>query len=121
MTKRVVIENAKCDYCEKEIAPGQPVYTMSIDFTSYLTVSGKDRRAIEEVTGDTLAKDGDTYEYDLCEDCYWRLKDFIHKGLKNQQDKRRGLSTNNNNSSVLLALWPLKLAALAFSFSKLQA
>ena len=117
MTKKVVIENAKCEYCEKEIAPGQAVYTMSIDFTSYLTVSGKDRRAVEEVTGDTLAKDGDTYEYDLCENCYWRLKDFIHKGLKNQQQKRRGLSTNNNGF-VFLALWPLKLAALVFSFSK---
>lgn len=42
MTKRVVIENAKCDCCGKKIAPGQAVYTMSIDFTSYLTVSGKD-------------------------------------------------------------------------------
>jgi hypothetical protein len=41
MTKRVVIENAKCDCCGKKIAPGQAVYTMSIDFTSYLTVSGK--------------------------------------------------------------------------------
>lgn len=118
MTKRVVIENARCDYCEKEIAPGQPVYTMSIDFTCYLAVSGKDRRAIEEVTGDTLAKDGDAYEYDLCDDCYWRLKEFIQKGLKNQQNRRRKLSANNN-SSVFLALWPLKLAALVFSFSKL--
>lgn len=45
MTKRVVIENAKCDCCGKKIAPGQAVYTMSIDFTSYLTVSGKDHRA----------------------------------------------------------------------------
>jgi hypothetical protein len=118
MTKRVVIENARCDYCEKEIAAGQPVYTMSIDFTCYLAVSGKDRRAVEEVTGDTLAKDGDAYEYDLCDDCYWRLKEFIQKGSKNQQNRRRKLSANNN-SSVFLALWPLKLAALVFSFSKL--
>ncbi len=86
MTKSVVIENAKCDYCEKEIAPGQPVYTMSIDFTCYLAVSGKDRRAVEEVTGGTLAEDaGDTFEYDLCNECYWRLKDFIQKGLRKQQ------------------------------------
>ena len=103
MTKRVVIENAKCDCCGKKIAPGQAVYTMSIDFTSYLTVSGKDHRAVEEVTGDVLAEDGDTYEYDLCEDCYWRLKDFIQKGLKQQQHRQRTDSSrllHTNNGSI---------------------
>lgn len=108
MTKRVVIENAKCDCCGKKIAPGQAVYTMSIDFNSYLTVSGKDHRAVEEVTGDVLAEDGDTYEYDLCEDCYWCLKDFIQKGLKQQQhrqrrDSSRLLHTNNGSIDSLAA------------------
>jgi hypothetical protein len=108
MTKRVAIENASCDYCEKEIAPGQPVYTMSIDFACYLAVSEKDNRAVEEFTGDVLAKNDDKFESDLCEDCYWRLKNFIQEGLKNQQRNRRGLSTHNkNNSSVFLAQWPL--------------
>ena len=107
MTKGiVVIENTKCDYCEKEIAPGEGVYTMSIDFTCYLTISGKDHRAVEEVTGDVLAEDGDTYEYDLCEDCYWHLKDFIQKGLKQQQhlhrrDSSRLLHTNNGSIDPL--------------------
>ncbi len=120
MTKRIVIENAKCDYCGKQIAPGQTIYIMSIDFTSYLTVSGKDHRAVEEVTGDILAEGSDTYEYDLCQECYWRLKDFIQKGLKNQQHRRKRFSkNNNNNSSVFFALWPLKLAALVFAFSNL--
>jgi hypothetical protein len=108
MTKRVAIENASCDYCEEEIAPGQPVYTMSIDFTCYLALSGKDHRAVEEFTGGVLAKDDDKFESDLCEDCYWRLKNFIQEGLKNQQLKRRRLSTHNkNNSSVFLAHSPL--------------
>ena len=108
MTKRVTIENASCDYCEKEIAPGQPVYTMSIDFACYLALSGKDHEAVEEFTGDVLAKDDDKFESDSCEDCYWRLKNFIQEGLKNQQLKRRGLSTNNiHNSSVFLAHSPL--------------
>jgi hypothetical protein len=81
----VVIENAKCDYCDKRIDTAEKLYTMSIDFNSYLTVSGKDSRAVEEVTGEVLAEDGDTYEYDLCENCYWSLKYFIQKGLKKQQ------------------------------------
>jgi hypothetical protein len=96
MTKRVTIENASCDYCEKEIAPG------------HLALSGKDHKAVEEFTGDVLAKDDDKFESDSCEDCYWRLKNFIQEGLKNQQLKRRALSTNNkHNSSVFLAHSPL--------------
>jgi hypothetical protein len=74
---------------------------MSIDFNSYLTISGKDHRAVEEVTGDVLAEeDGDTFEYDLCERCYWALKDFIQKGLRKlhlPQDRRRRLSHNNSD------------------------
>jgi hypothetical protein len=95
----IVIENTKCDYCEKEIAPGEGVYTMSIDFTCYLTISGKDHRAVEEVTGDILAEDGgDTFEYELCEHCYWGLKDFMQKGLKQQRQRRKRLSNNSNGS-----------------------
>jgi len=84
--KIVVIEYAKCDYCEKEIAPGEQLHTMSIDFNSYLTVSEKDHRAVEEVTGDILSEEdgSDTFEYELCERCYWSLKEFIQKGLKKQ-------------------------------------
>jgi hypothetical protein len=116
MTKRVVIENAKCNCCGKKIAPGQAVYTMSIDFTSYLTVRGKDYRAVEEVTGDVLAEDGDTYEYDLCEDCYWRLKDFIQKGLKQQQtDKEETAADCYILTMVLSILWPLKSLVLLLS------
>ena len=103
MTKRVVIENAICVYFGKKIASGQAVYTMSIDFTCYLTVSGKDHRAVEEVTGDILAEDGDRYEYDLCEHCYWALKDFIQKGLKKQRQKRSRLLHANNGSVGSLA------------------
>lgn len=89
MTKKIAIENAKCDYCEKEIAPGEGVYAMSIGFSSYLTVGGKDHIAMEEVTGDNLAKGGSTFAYDLCNDCYWRLKEFIQKGLFEAAAKKK--------------------------------
>jgi hypothetical protein len=101
--KIVVIEYAKCDYCEKVIAPGEPLHIMSIDFNSYLTIGTKDQIAVEEVTEDVLAEeDGDTYDYDLCERCYWALKDFIQKGLRKRhlrQDRRRRLSNNTSNGS----------------------
>ena len=81
---------------------------MSIDFNSYLTIGTKDHIAVEEVTGDVLAEeDGDTFEYDLCERCYWALKDFIQKGLRKRQlrqDRRRRLSHNNSNGSQSTSL-----------------
>jgi hypothetical protein len=73
---------------------------MSIDFTSYLTIAPQDHIAVQEVTGDTLSKDGDTYSYDLCEHCYWSLKEFIQKGLEKQRRlQRRGRRLLNTNSS----------------------
>jgi hypothetical protein len=104
--KIVVIEHAKCDYCEKEIAPGERLYTMSIDFNSYLTVGSKDHMAVEEVTEDVLAEGGDTYSYELCERCYWALKDFIQKGLRKKerpqqyrQNRRRGTLPRDGNNT----------------------
>jgi hypothetical protein len=100
----VIINNAKCDYCGNEITPENGFFTMSIDFTSYLTIAPQDHIAVQEVTGDTLSKDGDTYSYELCEHCYWSLKEFIQKGLEKQRRRQGGggggvrlLDTNNSS------------------------
>jgi hypothetical protein len=89
MTKTIAIESAKCNYCEKEIASGEKVYAMSIDFSNYLIVGGKDHTSLEEVTGDNLSKDGSIFAYDLCEDCFWSLKEFIQKGLFEAAAKKK--------------------------------
>ncbi len=73
-----------------------------------MTIGTKDHIAVEEITEDVLAEEnGDTFEYDLCERCYWALKDFIQKGLRKKerpqqyrQNRRRGtLSRDGNNTN----------------------